>query len=91
MENLANQNLAELEPERWIELLLYHHPSMGNDWSGGRDSRRGVHEKQTRPQWVGFVFLWSGLRPVQPARHAAEDVGNLWAQQRQDRDDDDCD
>jgi len=23
MEKLANQNLAEVEPERWVELLLY--------------------------------------------------------------------
>jgi len=26
---LANQNLAEAEPEAWVELLLYSHPAMG--------------------------------------------------------------
>ena len=29
MEKLANQNLAELEPEAWVEWLLYSHPSIG--------------------------------------------------------------
>ena len=26
---LANQNLAETEPEAWVELLLYSHPALG--------------------------------------------------------------
>lgn len=26
---LANQNLAEVEPEAWVELLLYSHPALG--------------------------------------------------------------
>lgn len=29
MEKLADQNLAELEPEPWVEFLLYDHPSIG--------------------------------------------------------------
>ncbi len=29
MEKLADQNLAELEPERWVEFLLYDHPPIG--------------------------------------------------------------
>lgn len=29
MEKLANQNLAELEPEPWVEYLLYSHPPIG--------------------------------------------------------------
>lgn len=29
MEKLANQNLAELEPEPWVEYLLYTHPPIG--------------------------------------------------------------
>lgn len=29
MEKLANQNLAELEPARWVEFLLYDHPPIG--------------------------------------------------------------
>ena len=29
MEKLANQNLAEVEPERWVEYLLYSHPPIG--------------------------------------------------------------
>ena len=29
MEKLANQNLAELEPEAWAEYLLYTHPPIG--------------------------------------------------------------
>jgi len=30
MEKLADQNLGELEPERWVELLLSDHPTLGN-------------------------------------------------------------
>ncbi len=29
MEKLADQNLAELEPEPWVEVLLYDHPPIG--------------------------------------------------------------
>jgi len=29
MEKLADQNLAELEPEAWVEFLLYSHPPVG--------------------------------------------------------------
>ena len=29
MEKLANQNLGELEPEAWVEWLLYSHPPIG--------------------------------------------------------------
>lgn len=29
MTKLANQNLAELDPEAWVEFLLYSHPSIG--------------------------------------------------------------
>jgi STE24 endopeptidase len=29
MVRLANQNLAEVDPERWVEVLLYSHPAMG--------------------------------------------------------------
>lgn len=29
MEKLANQNLAQLEPEPWVEFLLYDHPPIG--------------------------------------------------------------
>jgi STE24 endopeptidase len=28
MTRLANQNLAELTPARWVELLLYDHPTI---------------------------------------------------------------
>lgn len=35
-EKLANQNLAELEPEPWVEWLLYDHPSIGKRLALGR-------------------------------------------------------
>jgi STE24 endopeptidase len=40
MTRLANQNLAELEPEPWVEFLLYSHPAlskrikMAEEWKG---------------------------------------------------------
>ncbi len=36
MEKLANQNLAELEPEPWVEFLLYDHPPIGKRLTMGR-------------------------------------------------------
>jgi STE24 endopeptidase len=36
MEKLANQNLAELEPEWWVEFLLYDHPPIGARLARGR-------------------------------------------------------
>lgn len=35
-EKLANQNLAELEPEPWVEWLLYDHPPIGKRVALGR-------------------------------------------------------
>jgi STE24 endopeptidase len=35
-EKLANQNLAELEPEPWVEWLLYDHPPIGKRLALGR-------------------------------------------------------
>ncbi len=35
MEKLANQNLAELEPEPWVEFLLYDHPPIGKRLNRG--------------------------------------------------------
>ena len=42
MVRLANQNLAEADPEPWVEFLLYSHPSLGkrikmaNEWNPNR-------------------------------------------------------
>jgi Zn-dependent protease with chaperone function len=38
MEKLANQNLAELEPEAWVEILLYDHPPIGKRLKMGREA-----------------------------------------------------
>lgn len=35
-EKLADQNLAEMEPEPWVEWLLYDHPSIGKRLAMGR-------------------------------------------------------
>lgn len=35
-EKLANQNLAEVEPEAWVEWLLYDHPSIGKRVAMGK-------------------------------------------------------
>lgn len=35
-EKLANQNLAEVEPEAWVEWLLYDHPSIGRRVAMGK-------------------------------------------------------
>lgn len=39
MVKLANQNLAEVDPERWVELLLYTHPPIGKRIAAGEQFR----------------------------------------------------
>jgi STE24 endopeptidase len=36
MEKLADQNLGELEPEPWVEILLYDHPPIGKRLEHGK-------------------------------------------------------
>ncbi len=45
MEQLANQNLAEVEPEAWVEWLLYSHPPIGKRIARGQSF---VEMKQAR-------------------------------------------
>jgi STE24 endopeptidase len=39
MTRLANQNLAEADPEPWVEFLLYSHPALGKRIAMARDYR----------------------------------------------------
>jgi STE24 endopeptidase len=41
MEKLTDQNLAELEPERWVEWLLYDHPPIGQRLRRGAEYGAG--------------------------------------------------
>ena len=41
-EKLANQNLAEVEPEPWVEWLLYDHPAIGKRVAMGRAFAQGT-------------------------------------------------
>jgi STE24 endopeptidase len=41
MVRLANQNLADVEPERWVELLLHSHPAIGKRIRRGENFARG--------------------------------------------------
>jgi STE24 endopeptidase len=41
MVRLANQNLADADPERWVELLLYSHPAIGKRIERGRTFNEG--------------------------------------------------
>ncbi|MBI3741367.1 MAG: M48 family metalloprotease, partial [Chloroflexi bacterium] len=40
MEKIANQNLGELEPEAWVEFLLYDHPPLGKRLKRGEEFAR---------------------------------------------------
>jgi len=46
MVRLANQNLADVDPERWVELLLHSHPALGKRIARGerflRESGEGL-------------------------------------------------
>jgi STE24 endopeptidase len=57
MVRLANQNLADVEPERWVELLLHSHPAIGKRIRRGESFVRGgikPEEVMTgeKGQWV---------------------------------------
>lgn len=61
MAKLANQNLADVEPEPWVEFLLYSHPAIGKRIEQGKEfkramagrrppySRRGNYQKYLNP------------------------------------------
>lgn len=42
MRRLANQNLAELEPAAWVELLFYDHPSIGSRLRAAEEFGQGA-------------------------------------------------
>ncbi len=46
MEKLANQNLAELDPEPWVEWLLYDHPPIGRRLKMGQEFGRVLSGSQ---------------------------------------------
>jgi STE24 endopeptidase len=48
MEKLANQNLAELEPEPWAEFLLYDHPPIGKRLKRGEKFSAANGSKKAR-------------------------------------------
>jgi STE24 endopeptidase len=43
MVRLANQNLADVDPERWVELLLHSHPAVGKRIARGESYLREGH------------------------------------------------
>ncbi len=61
MTKLANQNLADVEPEPWVEFLLYSHPAISKRIKQGKEfkramsgrrppySRRGNYQKYLNP------------------------------------------
>jgi len=42
MAKLANQNLAQVEPEPWVEFLLYSHPAIGKRIKQGKEFKRAM-------------------------------------------------
>jgi STE24 endopeptidase len=40
MVKLANQNLADVDPERWVELILYSHPAIRRRIQRGESYQR---------------------------------------------------
>jgi STE24 endopeptidase len=42
MAKLANQNLADVEPEPWVEFLLYSHPAIGKRIKQGKEFKRAM-------------------------------------------------
>jgi STE24 endopeptidase len=57
MVRLANQNLADVEPERWVELLLHSHPAIGRrirrgERYCGRSARAGASRGGEKGPWA---------------------------------------
>ncbi len=46
MVRLANQNLADVDPEPWVEVLLYSHPPIGKRIEHGESFRAGEREME---------------------------------------------
>jgi len=56
MVRLANQNLADVDPERWVELLLHSHPAIGKRM--GRGERFGGGDRSAGGPLAGEKGHW---------------------------------
>jgi hypothetical protein len=54
MTRLADQNLAEADPERWVEVLLHSHPAI---------SRRVAMVQWRARSGFAILGIWRGPRP----------------------------
>jgi len=49
---LANQNLAEAEPERWVEIIYFSHPALGRRIARAKEAAARSQQPQKEPPYA---------------------------------------
>ena len=79
MAKLANQNLAEVEPEPWVEFLLYSHPAIGKRIKQGKEFKRAMAVRRPPYSRHGNYQKYLNPNPLQQylIRRFHQRVGEL--------------
>lgn len=79
MAKLANQNLADVEPEPWVEFLLYSHPAIGKRIKQGKEFKRAMASRRTPYSRRGNYQKYLNPNPLQQylIRRFHQRVGEL--------------
>jgi STE24 endopeptidase len=79
MVKLANQNLAEVEPEPWVEFLLYSHPAIGKRIKQGKEFKRAMASRRPPYSRRGNYQKYLNPNPLQQylIHHFHQRVGDL--------------
>ena len=74
MTRLANQNLAEVDPEPWVEFLLYSHPALSKRIAMAEGFEKGLRKtcKSARQ-----VFRWEKSNFVSIASRSKQRLQTL--------------
>ncbi len=79
MAKLANQNLADVEPEPWVEFLLYSHPAIGKRIEQGKEFKRAMASRRSPYSRRGNYQKYLNPNPLQQylIRRFHQRVGEL--------------
>ena len=79
MAKLANQNLADVEPEPWVEFLLYSHPAIGRRIEQGKEFKRAMAARRPPYSRHGNYQKYLNPNPLQQylIRRFHQRVGEL--------------
>jgi len=79
MTKLANQNLADVEPEPWVEFLLHSHPAIGKRIKQGEEFKRAMANRRPPYSRHGNYQKYLNPNPLQQyvIRRFHQRVGEL--------------